>query len=217
MQIYQEWRVPPNLQRHLLTVAALADTILSSWSGPLLNRHRILRVLLLHDIGNIVKFDYDSGAGNLEEEQGRIEYWKQVQAEIIALYGTDDHVVSQRIAKLEGLSSEELELLGAKVFQMNDHTVSSNNYELKIAAYSDQRVAPQGVMPLLERLNEAKDRYKERPGSSMNNPKTDFLIECAVKIESQLALYMTVEPATITQETVAHRIPALRDFIFKAV
>ena len=213
--LYTEWRVPPNLQRHLLTVAAVADAVLDAWFGPPIDRNRILRVLLLHDIGNVVKSDFDNQPNLLEEEQDRIDHWKHVQAEMIDRFGKDDHVASHRIAEIIGLSRDELALLDAKIFIKNDLTRESTDYELKLAAYADQRVAPHGVMGLLDRLSEAKERYRDKPGSSMNNPRTDLLIECAVAIENQLRQYMRINPDSITQDTLSDRIATLRHFRFE--
>ncbi len=44
---------------HLLRVAALGALIADNWTGTTVNRHTIVCTLLLHDIGNIVKADYD--------------------------------------------------------------------------------------------------------------------------------------------------------------
>ena len=63
-----------------------------------------------------------------------------------------------------------------------DDTLASGDYNLKVAAYSDQRVSPTGIDSLEGRLSEAEARYRDRPGSSMNNPRTKMLIECALKV-----------------------------------
>ena len=49
---------------------------------------------LLHDLGNIVKFDLEKYPDFLGKEKPRLEYWKKVQKEVREKYGSDDHDVA---------------------------------------------------------------------------------------------------------------------------
>jgi len=212
IQIYSELELPPNLQLHMLRTAAVAHLIADNWQGPELSLRKILRVLLLHDAGNVVKINYDKSPGVLGADVRDIERWKRLQREFIEKYGTDDHKVSRRIATECGCSSDELELMDAKVFVKNDITVALSNFDVKVAAYADQRVGPQGVMPLLDRLREAQARYRDVPGSSMNNPRTEFLIDCAQRIERQVMQFCRLSPEAITDVTIAPYLEKLRSY-----
>lgn len=86
--IYSKFAIAPNLQRHMLTVTKLALFLCDHWQGPPIGKELLTKACLLHDLGNIVKFDLEKYPHFLEEEQGRVEYWKQKQKEIIAKYGT---------------------------------------------------------------------------------------------------------------------------------
>lgn len=55
-QIYDRYQVLPALQLHMLRVAAVAQLICSSHHRALPTDH-IISCCLLHDIGNILKFD----------------------------------------------------------------------------------------------------------------------------------------------------------------
>jgi len=46
----------PQLDEHQLTVAAVADFICAHFNGNI-NRNNIVKACLLHDMGNIIKFD----------------------------------------------------------------------------------------------------------------------------------------------------------------
>jgi len=107
---------------------------------------------------------------------------------------------------------EEVELLNNKIFVENESTFASNDYNRKIAAYADQRVAPTGVMQLSERLHEAKERYKDKPGSSMNNPRTDSLITYALKIERQIQQFCRITLESISDVTIAADLENLKEY-----
>ncbi len=95
-------------------------------------------------------------------------------------------------------SDTMVDLLNRKLFVRNDETLASDDYNVKVAAYADQRVSPNGVDSLIARLMDAKERYRDLPGSSMNNPRTDMLIECAVKIERQIMSKCSLSPSQIS-------------------
>lgn len=201
--IYNEYGIPEILQLHMLRVAAIAEKILVAWNGPTVDRPSLLRVLLLHDTGNIVKmFD-------VENDNERFHVMRE---KYYSVYGHDDHKVSIAIGRELGLTDDELALMDGKVFIRNDETLRSRDFSRKIGAYADQRAAPDGVLPLLERLREAQRRYKDKPGSSMNNPRTEMLIECAADIEKQVMSHCNINPTDITDASISPFIPKLRRF-----
>lgn len=58
-EIYKMFRVPPNLQEHMIRVAKVARFIFDHWVGPKLDWQKLEKICLLHDLGNVVKFDLD--------------------------------------------------------------------------------------------------------------------------------------------------------------
>lgn len=56
LEIYNKYYLPENLQMHMLRVAACSNLIIDNWSGPEIDKEAIIRVCLLHDMGNIVKY-----------------------------------------------------------------------------------------------------------------------------------------------------------------
>ncbi len=173
IQIYEKYHLPPNLQMHMLRVAAISNLIIDNWNGPKIDKEAIIRVSLLHDMGNMVKIQEDF-LGDKEFIEIRSKYLEE--------YGPSDHRISFEIAKNEGLSDNELIILDGKISGKNEETLNSNSYEIKICAYCDQRVAPYGVVGLRKRLEDAKVRYKNKPLSVWSNEeKANHLIDCALR------------------------------------
>lgn len=204
LQIYKDYGIPENLQLHMLRVTACSKKILDSWTGPHIDENSLYRVLLLHDMGNIVK---------IPKEEFSDHVFQSVRQKYFDLFGKDDHAVSLAIGKELGLQEYELKLMNDKIFISNEDIFQSDSFETKIGAYCDQRVAPDGVMPLLERLTEAKERYKDKPGSSMNNPRTDMLIQCATMIEKQIMHNCNITPDDITDESIKKYIESFKDYV----
>ena len=59
LEIYKKYHLPENLQMHMLRVAACASLILDNWNGEKIDKEAIIRVCLLHDMGNMVKIPED--------------------------------------------------------------------------------------------------------------------------------------------------------------
>lgn len=208
-EIYQTYQIPWNLRMHMLRVAAIADQITNHWNGPAIEKDSLIRVLLLHDMGNIIKI-----------ELGEQSDFQRIDAELLGtlqkkykdLYGQDDHQISREIGREVGLTDQELSLMDGKIFVKNEKTIKADSFERKIGAYADQRVSPTGVLPILERLTEAQLRYQNRPGSSMNNPRTQILVKCAVILERQVMDCCDIAPEQINDDSISHSVEELKKF-----
>ena len=55
LEIYKKYHLPENLQMHMLRVAACSNLIIDNWKGKEIDKQSIIRVCLLHDMGNMVK------------------------------------------------------------------------------------------------------------------------------------------------------------------
>ena len=86
--IYNKFSITPNLAEHMMTVTGIAMYIGKYWRGPKIDWEKVKKTALLHDLGNIVRFDFDKYPQFLGSEQSRIDYWKKIQAETINKYGT---------------------------------------------------------------------------------------------------------------------------------
>ncbi len=61
-EIYEEYKIMPNLREHQLRVAAVAAQICDNFNKPL-NKKEIITACLLHDMGNIIKFKLELFSG----------------------------------------------------------------------------------------------------------------------------------------------------------
>ena len=207
IKIYQKYYIPQHLQMHMLRVAACSNLIIDNWNGKTIDKEAIIRVSLLHDMGNIVK---------IKEGQETDENFIKLRKKYIEKYGTNDHEINLEIAKKEGLNQKELQILDGKRSRKNEETLNSNSYEIKICAYCDQRVSPYGVCSLKERLEDAKQRYKDNELSVWSdNKKANYLIDCALGIEKQIMENCNIKPEEINDKTIERYIENLKSYDIK--
>jgi len=204
LKIYEKYGIPENLQLHMLRVAACSNLIMDNLKGKALQKEAITRVSLLHDMGNILKIPEDF-SDNPIFIQTRKKYFEK--------YGTNEHEANLEIGKLEGLSEYELRILDGKRSRKNEETLKSDSYEIKICAYCDQRVAPDGVVGIKERLEDAKIRYKNKPLSVWSNDeKANRLIECSLQIEKQIMQFCTIKPEEINDNSIESYVHNLKKY-----
>lgn len=204
LEIYKKYSIPENLQMHMLRVAASANLIIDNWEGPTLEKTSIIRVCLLHDMGNLLKIPEDFWNDDGFRKNRKFYFEK---------YGTNEHGANMEIGKIEGLTPKELIILDGKRSRKNEETLKSDSYEIKICAYCDQRVAPDGVVGIKQRLEDAKVRYKDRPLSVWSNEeKANRMIECALQIESQIMKYCKIKQEEINDRTIENYIEKLKKY-----
>ena len=204
IEIYKKYHLPENLQLHMLRVAACSNLIIDNWNGEEIETESIIRVSLLHDIGNMVK---------IPEDFSNDEEFIKIRKEYFDKYGTNDHEINLEIGKREGLIEKEIDILDGKRSRKNEETLASNSYERKICAYCDQRVAPDGVVRIRERLEDAKVRYKDKPLSVWSNEeKANHLIECSLGIEKQIMKYCKLNPEDINDDSIKKYIEKLKNY-----
>ncbi len=199
-QIYSDYKIPINLRNHMTTAANLSKTIIDNWSGQQINKDNIILSLLLHDLGNIVKFDLETETGlklidpiDLKDIDGL----KQIRKEFIEKYDDDDHIVTNKILDELKVNERVKKIVKKHVFNNNEDTLKSLDWDVKIAAYSDQRIGPYGILSLEDRFNELKKRYANRDHARVNNSKIDLFIDCAFKIEKQIFANTKIKPEDI--------------------
>jgi len=230
LEIYKKYQIMPQLVEHQLTVAAVAGMILNNITtsavakamadrhppltlrGGGINRDDIVAACLLHDMGNIVKFDLNRTADLYPElfvkREDRV-YWENVKQEAIKKYGTGSHNVAMKIVAELGVSQRIRELVDCVGFDQGVENAASNDFAKKICAYSDMRVKPAGVCSLEQRMADLRVRYKNHPEGAQNRE----IFEAALrKIEKQIFERCDITPLDITGEAVAGRIEKLKSF-----
>jgi hypothetical protein len=207
--IYERFSVPPNLQGHMLRVAAVAEIVAGRCKEATIDLAELTAACLLHDLGNIVKFDMEKYPQYLGAEIARKSHWKNVQRDMIERYGADDHEATAKMLEEAGVPVPIQELIGYKSFPNAIKIANENDWASKIFLYADLRVAPFGIIPLEERLNELLLRLEKYRG------RTD-LADAARRIEAQLekaCLPHALVDADL--KAVEARIPDLRKFVLQ--
>lgn len=198
LEVYKKFNIPPNLAGHMLTVAKAVVFIQEHWIGPKLNWNKVVQAALLHDLGNIVKFDMDKYPELMGKEQGRIDYWKKVQKEIIEKYGKNDHEATKKMLKELKVEKDVVEDILEKSFGNSITTVVNDDWNSKILLYADLRIVPSGLVSLEERIEDVKNRmpqYTERK---------DFpqIVETIRTLEKQIQKNLNIPPLEITNEAI---------------
>lgn len=203
IKIYEKYHIPKQLQLHMLRVSACAMLIINNWENKDINKESIIRVCLLHDMGNMVKIK-----DNPDNDQEFI----YIREKYIEKYGLDDHRISIAIGKELGLNEYELKIMEGKESKRNEEIMNSNSFEIKICAYCDERVSPYGVNSIKERLEDAKNRYKGSASIWGDEEKANHLIECALEIEKQIMKYCTIKQEDINDKNIEKYIENLRKY-----
>lgn len=212
ISIYRSYRVPENLQRHMLQVAGIGKWLIDNWKGETIHYDDITTTLLLHDILNIIKDPYTNLSNTFPEGYKRIAYWRAVQQRLKQRYGNSDVQAVISVAEELGANDRVLFLLKNKQFVNNEYTLNSSDFELKICSYADQRVSPYGILPIRRRLEEAVIRYKGIKSASINNPDREKLIVAAEEIEKQLFKFIEKNPDEIHDINIAPLVKQLRNY-----
>ncbi len=163
-EIYQTYNIPPNLRQHHYWVAGVALWILDHWHGTDAPDHNLITSeLLLHDLGNVIKFDLENYFHLLgESEKGKKEYWQNAQKEFITQWGPNEHVATENIMKDIGVRDEVVALFNRCGSSKAKENTKSGDWSEKICTYADIRVAPHAIVSVDERWDEVLERYRGR-------------------------------------------------------
>lgn len=210
--IYREYKIMPSLQLHQLRVAAVAKLVCENFEQPI-DEHSVTLACLFHDMGNILKFDLTVFSDFVQPEG--IEYWQGIKEEFASKYGNDQHAASLRIAREIGLSDTVAACIDIVAFSKIEELLASGSWEQKVCEYADARVAPTGVLPLEERLEEGRKRYMGRSvktGVVAPRERFDALLAAGRKLEKQIFEHSRIQPEDITDAAVAPVVEELRNY-----
>jgi putative nucleotidyltransferase with HDIG domain len=199
----------PNLQEHQLRVAAVAQQICDSLQITV-DTQTVVTACLLHDMGNIIKFDLGQFPKFLEPE-GR-DYWEGVKADFIKHYGPSEHEASMAIARELGVSGEILDCIESIDFGEAIVNAKSFKLEPKICDNADLRVGPHGVVSIDERLEEGRKRYIDRPEKWIQPEQWQELDEACHNLEDQVFEKSTIRPQDITDKSIQPIMKQLRAY-----
>lgn len=210
LEIYEKYKIIPQLQLHQLRVAAVASQICSSFEQPP-DVQAVITACLLHDMGNIIKFDLGLFPETLKP-QG-LEYWQEAQQELKNKYGEDEHDATMGIAKELGVSNTVLTYVNAVGFTKAVNIVIDPSLEKKICNYSDYRVTPFKIVTLEESIADRAERYKNHP--KKGNKDLEFVEKSRSalrELEKQIFEKSSIKPEEITDSSVSDIVTELKNF-----
>lgn len=208
-EIYNQYRIIPNLQLHQLRVAAVAKQISDNMIINVDNAS-IVTAALLHDMGNIIKFDLNVFPDFLEPEG--LEYWKKVKKSFHRDYGDDEHLAHIEIAKELKIDDKVIEIINNVGFSKSKANYENSSYENKIVAYSDMRVTPFKVVSLEERVYEGRKRYDQNTGEKSVFTEFEENYDYLKKIERQIFENNKLKPLNINDESTNQLIDILEKY-----
>ncbi|MES2224198.1 MAG: HD domain-containing protein [Patescibacteria group bacterium] len=183
-EIYSKYNIPQNLQEHMLRVAAVGSIVVDFLNeSVLLDKSVIISALLLHDMGNILKYDFSD---HIAFDANEILRLKELQKEFILKYGASAHVATTKIAREIGVSEEIIYILENSGSSKVADIVKGENWHRKVCAYADFRVAPYGVVGVNDRFNDIVKRYKGRNHPLADVVKTEEKRANALLLEKQI-------------------------------
>jgi hypothetical protein len=211
-EIYEAYRTMPNLQLHQLRVASVAKMVCGAFAEPI-DVKSIVTACLFHDMGNIIKSNFDHFPDSFRGPQTR-EYWEVVKRDYIEKYGSNTHEANLSIARELGLPDEVRQLIDDISFSRLEITRDDGSFEQKISEYADLRVGPHGILSLDDRVMDIKARYAGTPGVETPEDEVRFneLVAAAHSVEQQIFEKTNVQPGDIDDASIASIIDELRDY-----
>lgn len=200
-EIYKKFGVSPNLQEHMSRVCAVVSIIEKHWIGEShIDWELAKKMALIHDVGNIVKFDLNNHPEFLGKEQSNIEHWKKMQRQMIEKYGTDDNEATRKMLTEIGIDPKVVEKVFHKRFLNSIKTEESGDWSLKILYYADLRALPLGIGTLEGRFEDVRKRYNP---VYTERPDFEDLVEACRKIEKEIQENLDISVNEIDDEMVS--------------
>lgn len=208
-EIYDQYKIMPQLQLHQLRVASVASIICDDFSEPL-DKRSIISACLLHDMGAMSKIKLDIFPEHTKK--AGMDYWKKVQQNFIKKFGREEKAALHRIVEKLRLDKNVIELIRGFGFDNTPEIYKSEDPQLKICVYSDMRVSPNGVVTLQERLNEAKIRYLTVQRGIYSKTQFETNIPLWEEIEKKIFSLCKVNQKQITDKKVEPLLQSLRNY-----
>ena len=214
--IYRDYEIMPALAEHQFRVAGVACAIMEALDAAAVTmsfyKEEVIAACLLHDMGNILKFNLASLPEFLEPKG--LTYWEGIKANYAAKYGPDEHGATLAIAEELGVSARIKEYIEAVGFSNAVKAAQSGSLEKMICCYADQRVAPHGVVSLTGRMEEARIRYAGRAHRITDPEFAARQFAALMKTEKQIFAHTSVTPDAITETSAEKYFSALENFTF---
>lgn len=187
-QAYENYMIPSNLQKHMLTVGSLAKFLYEQWKGSPLNKDTLVKSALLHDIAKPINFNLSKQAayGMTKVDISRL---KELQDKL-KLLGNNEHEIVKKICENIDCSKEIIKTVGNTDWSYIPNLIKENNMESLFVIYCDMRVGPKGILSMVQRLKE----LEKRTGESWH-------MENGLRVESIIKMNVSVDLNAINNNT----------------
>ena len=217
-EIYETYQIPPWLAEHMYRVAAVAALLFDAHAKidpSLEGRHDLIVANLLHDVGNIIKFDFEL----IPAPDGQNDHWREVQVKFKERFGADELVAAEKIMEELGVLATTQPILLHTSFPYGPELAASGTLLQELSGYADQRVSPTGIVSLTERLEYMHRRYAKRGSvyGDTTDPKIQALTTAIYEVEHQLFEGLTIRPEDIDDASIAPIVESLKSFEISAV
>ena len=200
----------PNLQMHQLRVAAVAKQICESLDVEV-DIQSIITACLLHDMGNVIKFDLNQTQSIFGLSDSQTEEARKIKEEFITKYGNNEHEATTAIVRELGLPEKIIQLVSNNRFKNMCIDKDGNDWPLKILHYADLRVGPHSILSYEERMDDFVKRYKNHKNLVEGQERLQ-LIDCGREIEKQIFLHSNIKPEDVNNDSIASIIDKLHEF-----
>ncbi len=187
-QIFERYRLPQLLQTHLWRTASLMELLLNHWHGPELDKELLIETMLLHDLGNLVKFDLTDTTPIMLLSETELPMYRALQAKWHQKYGkVVDAVTVSFIKELRLANGPTMsQIILAHTDGTQATTVAQNDWSQKLCDYTDFRIAPHGLVTLQQRFDDLSKRYAARESGWKTPEKVAEKLSFFTTIETQL-------------------------------
>ncbi len=200
-EIYDRFFVTNSIRNHLLRTAAVARFLVRRCQLPA-DENLVCAVMLLHDLGNIVKTSFQGSRFFQYETKPRQE-WLTIKEQIIKKYGEfDDEATSNMLDEL-GVSRRIRNVLESAKNDKILQIIENDDWAVKICAYADYRVGPESVLSLSNRFIDLEERYKKKPLKfRLTNKQATIIKKGFFSLEKQLFAQTKCSPEDISEESI---------------
>lgn len=213
LEVYNAYHIPDNLREHMLRVAAVGYQISKAWkTDGEIDTENIVRTLLVHDMANILKYDFNSSLHLMGSQQSDVFYWRRIQSEFKSKYGANEHLATIAIARQIGLNA-----LGIRILELMSEVnlqkpIEEGNWGLKICFYADMRVSPYGITETDKRMDDLiiREQAKKSPLEEIERLKGIKIY--LHQLETQLQDEVSVPLSSIDEATYSRLKKTLENF-----
>jgi hypothetical protein len=199
-EVYGEYMVPPNLQEHMLKVAAFAQVIKENWSGPEVDLDSVIQAGKFHDIAKPMTFNLTKQA-KFGLSQQEITNLGKLQNRLKLKYGENEHDATVQICRDIGLNSKTVGLVDNLEWSYIPRLLEESDIEALVLIYCDMRIGPEGVLSIKDRHEDLQNREQAY--------KLEERIQDGLNLEEFISKNVTIDLNNVTDEQINSKLDSL--------